>query len=91
MSGRTMIVRETWAHALHTRMNCYAVGKLFLRAAYQIGSRIFEYVVTSCTCIRSAIFLMFLLVPGERMGTTPPLPVLPSKEAGRSKFRGWVG
>jgi len=36
-----MIVRETWLHALHTRMNCYAVGKLFLRAAYQIGSRIF--------------------------------------------------
>lgn len=35
-----MIVRETWLHALHTRMNCYAVGKLFLRAAYQIRSRI---------------------------------------------------
>lgn len=73
-----MIVRETWPHALHTRMNCYAVGKLFLQAAYQIGSRIFEYVVPSCTCIRSEIW-MFLLVPGERMGTTPPLPVLPSK------------
>lgn len=36
MSGRTMIVRETWPHALHTRMNYYAVGKLFMRA--QIGS-----------------------------------------------------
>ena len=65
-----MIVRETWPHALHTRMNCYAVGQLFLQAAYQIRSRIFEYVVPSCTCIRSYI-LMFLLVPGERMGTTP--------------------
>lgn len=47
MSGRTMIVRETWLHALHTRMNCYAVGKLFLQAAYKIRSRIFEYVVPS--------------------------------------------
>lgn len=35
MSGRTMIARATWPHALHTRMNCYAVGKLFLQAAYQ--------------------------------------------------------
>ena len=47
MSGRTMIVRETWPYALHTRMNCYAVGKLFLQAAYKIRSRIFEYVVPS--------------------------------------------
>ena len=49
MSGRTMIVREHTLepHALHTRMNCYAVGKLFLQAAYKIRSRIFEYVVPS--------------------------------------------
>ena len=70
MSGHTMIVREIWPHALHTRMNCYAVGKLFLRAAYQIGSRILEYVVTSCTCIRSEIW-MFLLVPGENGHDSP--------------------
>jgi len=33
-----MIARATWPHTLHTRMNCYAVGKLFLQAAYQIIS-----------------------------------------------------
>jgi hypothetical protein len=73
-----MIVRETWSHALHKRMNCYAVGKLFLQAAYPIRSRIFEYVVLSYTCIRFGLQFV-LLVPGERMGTTPPLPVLLSK------------
>lgn len=47
MSGRIMIVRETWPHALHTRMNCYVVGKLFLQAAYQIRSRIIYLICRS--------------------------------------------
>lgn len=47
------------------------------RGCYKFGPLFFG-VVTSCTCIRSSIW-MFLLVPRERMGTTPPPPVLPSK------------
>lgn len=56
MSGRTMIVRETWPYALHTRMNCYAVSKLFLQAAYQIRSRIFDFLICRSVMYMYSVF-----------------------------------
>lgn len=61
-----MIVRETWAHALHTRMNCYAVGKLFPFCGQPIKS---DHVFLNMSLHHVHVFgfpffFMFLLVPG---------------------------
>ena len=87
MSGRTMIARATWPHTLHTRIHCYAVGKLFLQAAYQIISLVH---ISFRVMYMSSVF--HFDVPararrenGQRLPLSlcsrgfTPLPVLPSK------------
>lgn len=55
-----MIATDTWAHVLHTRMNCHMVGKLFPSpCSLSNWISIFEYVVTPCTCILSFFFSFF--------------------------------